>query len=181
MKKEYIQTIKIPEGVEVEIRDHNKITVKGPQGESSKEFKVNNLTFEKKGDEIVIGNKKATKNEKKMINTIRAHVKNMLAGILEKFEYKLKVCYNHFPFTVEIKGKEAVIKNFLGEKVPRKVMIPDGVEVKIEKEIITITSNDKEIAGQAAANLETATKIRLRDRRIFQDGIFITSKGGKEI
>ena len=176
-----MQSVKIPDGIEVEISNHNKISVKGPQGENTKEFKIDNLVFEKKGDEIIIENKKATKKEKKMINTIKAHVKNMLRGVQEKFEYKLKICYNHFPFTVEIKGNEAVIKNFLGEKVPRKVHIPEGVDVKVEKEIITVKSHNKELAGQAAANLETATKIRLRDRRIFQDGLFITSKNGKEI
>lgn len=181
MKKEFIQKVKIPEGIEVEVSNGDKITVKGPQGESFKEFKIDNLIFEKTGDEVIIGNKKATKNEKKMINTIKAHVQNMLKGAQNKFEYKLKICYNHFPFTVEIKGNDALVKNFLGEKIPRKVKIPEGVEVKIDKEIITIRSHNKELAGQAAANFETATRIRLRDRRVFQDGIFITSKNGKEI
>ena len=180
MKKEYIQKIMIPEGVEVEV-DGDVLKVNGKEGKSSREFKTDRLTMEKKGNEIIIGNKNASKKEKKMINTTKAHVTNMIKGVQKKFEYRLKVCYNHFPFTVEVKGKEAIIKNFLGEKTPRRAHIPGNVEVKIEKDIITIKSHDKELAGQTAANFETATKIRLRDRRVFQDGIFIIEKNGRQI
>jgi len=180
MKKEIIQKIEIPEGVEIEV-DGNMLKVKGKEGESSREFRADGLIFEKKGNEFLIGHKKATKNEKKMINTIKAHVQNMIEGVQKKFDYTLKICFNHFPFTVEIKGRDGIIKNFLGEKIPRKVKIPAGVDVKIEKDIIKVSSHDKELAGQAAANFETATRIRLRDRRVFQDGIFITDKNGRSM
>ncbi len=180
MKKEYFQKIEIPEGVNAEI-EGTILKVKGPAGENSREFRINNFSFEKKGNEIIVGSKKATKKEKKMINTTKSHVKNMIKGVQKRFEYKLKICYNHFPFTVEIKGNEAIIKNFLGEKIPRKLKIPGGAEVKIEKDILKVSSYDKELAGQAAANFENATRIRLRDRRVFQDGLFITEKDGREI
>jgi large subunit ribosomal protein L6 len=180
MKKELYKKIEIPNDVEVEIKG-NTVKVKGPKGENSRKFKEGNLEIGKKEDQIVIGCKKATKKEKKMMNTISSHIKNMIKGVQKKFEYKLKVCFSHFPISIEAKGKEILIKNFLGEKVPRKTIIPNNVDIKIEKEMISVSSVDKELAGQAAANFETATRIRNRDKRIFQDGIYIINKAGKEI
>ncbi|RLG12341.1 50S ribosomal protein L6 [Candidatus Pacearchaeota archaeon] len=180
MRKEIFQEVEIPEGVEAEIKG-NILEIKGKEGENKKKFNLHNIKLEKKDNKIVIGNKKATKKEKKMINTITAHIKNMIQGVQEKFEYKLKAVFSHFPITLEKQGDEVIIKNFLGEKIERKAKIPKGAEVKIEKEYVTITSVDKEIAGQAAANLEKATRIRMRDRRVFQDGVYIINKAGKEI
>jgi large subunit ribosomal protein L6 len=180
MKKEFFREIEIPEGVEASI-ENGTLNVKGPQGENKRTFKIHKIGFEKKDNKIMIGSKKATKIEKKMTNTMTAHIKNMIKGVQEKFEYKLKIVFSHFPITAEVQGNKVIIKNFLGEKIPRECLIPEGAEVKIEKDIITVSSVDKEIAGQAAANLESATKIRMRDRRVFQDGIYITDKAGREI
>lgn len=180
MRKEIFQKIEIPSGVEVDI-DGNIIVVKGKEGENARRFDVTNVEFKKQGNEIIIGHKKATKKEKKIINTIAAHIKNMIEGVQKKFEYKLKTVFSHFPITVEMKGNDVLVKNFLGEKTPRKTTVPEGVNVKVDKENITISSTDKELAGKAAANFENVTRIRMRDRRIFQDGIFIISKAGRDI
>lgn len=161
--------------------DGNQIIIKGPKGELTRKFALGKLNLKKDNNEIIIKCEKATKREKKMMNTIVSHIKNMIKGVQEKFEYQLKVCFNHFPITIEIKDNEAIIKNFLGEKVPRKVKILEGTDVEINKGIITVTSTNKELAGQTSANFEKATRIKMKDRRVFQDGIFITSKAGREI
>ena len=134
MKKELFQTIEIPEGVEVKI-EKDVVKTKGPEGENKKEFDITNISLEKKDNQIIIGNKKATKREKKRINTLTAHIKNMIKGVQEKFEYQLKVCFSHFPITVEIQGNDIIIKNFLGEKIPRKLKIPSGADVEVNKDI----------------------------------------------
>ncbi len=180
MKTELSQTIEIPEGIEVEI-DGANVIVRSSEATNERKFDLANLILEKKGNKIIIGNKKSSKKEKRKMNTIAAHIRNMMEGVQKAFEYKLKVCFSHFPITVEVKENEALIKNFLGERTPRKVKIPQGAEVKVDKENITITSPNIEIAGQAAANFENVTRIAKRDRRVFQDGIFITSKAGEQI
>jgi len=180
MKKKIIREIEIPKGVDAEI-DGNILTIKSKERENKKKFNINKLIFEKKENKIIIKNEKATKSEKKMINTIASHINNMVKGVQEKFEYKLKIVFSHFPISVDIKGNIITIKNFLGEKKPRTLKIIDNVEVKVEGDVIRVISHDKEFAGQMAANFEKTTKIRMKDRRVFQDGIFITNKAGREI
>jgi large subunit ribosomal protein L6 len=180
MKKELSVEVEIPEGVEVNI-EGNSVNVKGSGGESKKTFNVGKLNLEIKDNKVIMGNKKSTKMEKKLMNTLAAHIKNMIKGVQEKFEYELKICFHHFPITVDVQGDKAIIKNFLGEKIPREAGIVEGANVQVEKDIIKVDSIDKDIAGQTAANFEKATKIKMRDRRVFQDGIFITNKAGKEM
>lgn len=180
MRKKIFAEIEVPEGVSAEI-EGSRIFIRGGEGEISKEFAFGALELKKSEGKIIIGNEKSTKREKKQMNTIRAHIKNMIKGVQNKYEYRLKICYSHFPFTVEVKGGEALIKNFLGEKNSRKVSIPQGAEVEADREFIDIKSIDKELAGQVAANFERATKVKARDRRIFQDGIFMVNKAGRKI
>lgn len=180
MKKEISEKIEIPEGIEL-IIEGNTITIKGPQGENKKKFDLKDLILHKEHSHILISCKKASKKEKKRINTMRAHLKNMMDGVSKRFEYQMKICFSHFPITVEVKANELIIKNFLGERANRKSKILDGANIDLDKEFITVSSVNREIAGQTAANIEKATKVRKRDRRVFQDGIFIISKAGKEI
>jgi large subunit ribosomal protein L6 len=176
MHEDIIEKIEIPENVEVSI--DNGISIKGPKGELKREFPVD---IRKEGNNIIIEAKNATKNKKKIIKTARAHIKNMIKGVMEGYEYLLQICSVHFPITVTADKEKVNIKNFLGETTPRKAKIVSGVQVKIEGDIIKISSPNIESAGQTAANIETATKIKNRDRTRFQDGIWIINKAGEEI
>lgn len=152
------------------------LTIKGEKGENKKEFKFPQVYLELKGDEIIIGTKKFTQRQKKMIFTFKAHIKNMIKGVKEGFEYKLVVVYAKFPMTVALKGDTFLVKNLLGEKVPRTFKVSSEAKVVIKGKDITVTGINKEIVGQTAANIEQLCRITNLDRRVVQDGIFITKK-----
>jgi len=182
-KRETItEIIKLPEGFECEVKG-NVVIIRGNNLENKKKFDMRKIKISKKNREMVLEAENATRKEKKLLGTIKAHINNMIRGLEKKFVYKLEICHIHFPMTVTVDEdkKHVVIKNFLGETKPRIAKILPEVEVKVEGNIITVESHDKEAAGQTAANLEKATWIRYRDRKKFQDGIFITEKCGKEI
>jgi large subunit ribosomal protein L6 len=171
--------VKIPEGVEVEI-DKFKVRVKGKLGEVERDFYnrgvANILKFEKLDGEIkVIIDKEGVKG-KALIGTIKKHILNLFKGVAEGFEYKLKVVYTHFPISVELKDNEFIVRNFLGQKDVKKTKIPGNVKIDISKDEIRVFSINKELAGQVAASLERLTKLSKKDRRKFQDGIFIYEK-----
>lgn len=175
MKKQLSQTLKIPEGVTCTY-ENKIIKCKKDQVELEKHIHVPTLELKISDKEVIIECKKGNKLDYKKMMTFNAHIKNIFHGLAEKFVYKLEACNVHFPMALKIEGDKLTINNFLGEKVPRHATILPNVEVKIQGQQITVESHDKESAGQTAANLEQATKINNRDRRIFQDGIFITAK-----
>ncbi len=175
MKADIQTDIEIPTGVEVS-KQGATILVKGPKGEVSKQFVSKKITIAPEGNKISLSVKDATKREKKLFNTFKAHLTHMIVGVLEGHDYKLKICSGHFPMNVSLKGDVLQVKNFLGEAYPRTLKIKQGATVKIDGEFISVSSPNKELAGQVSADIEQLTRITNRDLRIFQDGIYIVEK-----
>ncbi len=180
VKKEFVEKVKVPEGVAVEVSP-TSIKVSGKKGAIEKVYPYKNLTIKFENGEVILTSRKNTQREYKLIKTYTAHLKNMIKGVQEGYTYKLKICSSHFPMKVKLSGKTLKIENFLGEHNPRTVTIKEGANVKIDGVYIIVESHDKELAGQVAADIEQSTRLTNKDRRIFQDGIFIVEKAGKQI
>jgi len=175
-KKDMVKEIEIPEGIVANI-ENAVITIKKDSNEISKKIAPGVLiTLE--GNKVVLKTEKAGKSKRKNFGTMAGHIKNMIQGLTEGFEYELEICNVHFPMTVDFdKGTKIFkINNLLGEKYPRTVKLSDKVEIEIKAPKIIIKSYDIEAAGHTASLLEATSKIRNRDRNKFQDGIFITKK-----
>lgn len=181
MKKGAIEAIiEIPGGIEAKL-DGGILTLKSAKNEASKKLTSEKIKLVLDGNKLKLTAKKSSKKEKKLIGSFRAHIKNLIEGVKEPHVYKMKICSGHFPMNVSVAGSEFIVKNFLGEKIPRKLKLKKGASVKVEGGEITIESANKELAGQAAADIEQLTKRPNYDPRIFQDGIYITIKDGKEV
>lgn len=171
--------IEIPQGVDVAVEGF-KVSVSGSKGKTEKDFSSplfkNLIKIAKQGNLIKVSFDSRKRKTKSMAGTIEAHIKNMISGMAKGYTYKLKIVFMHFPMTVKVSGKEILIQNFLGEKSMRKAKIFGNVRVEIKDDEITVSGYNKEDVGQTAANIERATKISARDRRIFQDGIFLVSR-----
>ncbi len=173
------RAVNIPEGIEIELQGF-KASVSGKKGKIEKDFYSpmfsKDVKIEKSGNTIKITAQSEKRKVKSMVGTIEAILNSMIKGVTEGYSYNLKTISMHFPLTVKVSGNEVLIQNFLGEKSPRKAKVVEGAKVEVNGDEITVSGVDKEIVSQTAANIETATKIKSRDRRIFQDGIYITKK-----
>ena len=168
--------IKIPENVKTSYSNFT-LRIEGPKGKVEREFKHDRIKMELKEGKIEIYCPLPRRKDYALAGTWQSHVKNMLKGVTEGFEYHLKILYAHFPMKVSVKGNRVVIENFLGEKSPRYVDILKDTKVEVKGDIIIVKSINKEHAGQTSANIERATRIKDRDPRVFQDGIYIVKKG----
>jgi len=180
MRTKIQESIQIPEGVTCNLEDSN-ITCAKEGKSTTKEFKTPKINAELKDNTITFTCEKGNKIQYKKIKTYIAHLINIFNGLEESYTYKLEICNVHFPMQVKLEGQELSITNFLGETTTRKAKILPNVEVNIKLPEITLTSHDREAAGQTAANIEQACKIKGKDVRVFQDGIFITEKPSKRL
>ena len=180
MKQDITEKITVPDGVNVSINKH-LVSIQGKHGSQGRNFIHPTITIDKKNNSVILNVKNGTLREKRLIKTFKSHIINMIHGSNEGYTYELKICSMHFPMTVTVEGNELIIKNFIGEKKPRRSKIINGVKVRVNGDKIICEGHDKEKTGQTAANIELATRIRNKDRRIFQDGCYQTIKAGKPI
>jgi large subunit ribosomal protein L6 len=166
-----------PDGVHFTV-DGTSLKAKGPLGEVKRPFPSAALGLETEGAEIHLS-LKIPANRKKaqaLLHTWERHVANLAVGVTLGFQARMKIVAAHFPMKVQVKDSSLLIENFLGEKYPRTARLIPGVEAKVDGEFVILSGHDIEEVGQSAANIETATKIRDYDPRVFQDGIYIIER-----
>jgi large subunit ribosomal protein L6 len=164
----------IPEGVEVKL-DKQVLTVSGNDIVLSRKLSRGILPRIKDG-KITISMQFPSTRKVAIFGMQASMIENMITGVQRGFSARLKVISSHFPITTEVREGVVLINNFLGERYPRKAKIYPGVEVSVEGELLTVKGPDRDGVAQTAANIEQGTIVRNRDRRIFQDGIYLIEK-----
>ncbi len=143
------QPVAIPSGVEVKVEDGKLIVKKGNL--------VNEVDF---GDRV-----KVTIEDNKIVfapvgedrqsraywGTYRSLANNAIEGVTKGFEKKLEI--NGVGYRAAIKGKELELQ--LGFSHPINYQIPEGIQISVEKNIITVKGHDKQKVGQVAAEIRS--------------------------
>lgn len=74
----------------------------------------------------------------------------------------------------------AVCRNFLGEKIVRRVKMQPGVDVEASKNVkdqLELTGNSLEAVSQSAADIQQKCRVRNKDIRKFLDGLYVSERG----
>jgi len=164
--------VSIPNGVNVQVSG-KKVSVKGPKGSVERVFNVKGLVMKAEGGSVAVGKEKGSKLDDATVGSITSHVANMIIGVTKGYEKKMQVIYAHFPISMEVKGDKFILKNFIGEKKNREARIAGSTKIVVKGQEVVISGLNKEDVGQTVANIRAAVKIRNRDPRIFQDGLYV--------
>ncbi len=167
--------IQIPEKVEVKI-DKSSIIVKGPKGELSLEIHPE-IKAELKDNQIVLTPTKIHKGTKALWGTYRSHIANMVQGVVEGYEKKLEI--HGVGYKANLEGKDLILN--LGYSHPIKITSPQGIEFKVEKNLITISGTDKQLVGQISAEIREKRKPEpYKGKGVRYQGEAVRRKAGKK-
>ncbi|KAG6362207.1 hypothetical protein INS49_010437 [Diaporthe citri] len=179
------ETLEIPEGVKVQIKAR-QVTVEGPRGKLVKDLSHIAVSFSTpKKNVIAIHIHHGVRKNVAALRTVRTIINNLIVGVTKGFKYKMRYVYAHFPINVNLdKNSDGVyeveIRNFIGEKLVRRVIMQSGVDVEIskaQKDELVLSGNSLEAVSQSAADIQQICRVRNKDIRKFLDGMYVSEKG----
>lgn len=165
----------IPENVNV-IKEKNTIIVEGKNGKISKDFTKIPITLSFENNRIIIYPPGQRRKDLALINTVKSIISSMIKGVETGFTYKLKIIFSHFPISVKVKDKKVIVENYFGERSMRISKIVGLTQVVVAGEDVIVKGPSLEDVSQTATNIESSTKIKNKDQRVFLDGVYLYAK-----
>ena len=146
------QPIELPEAVKITI-DGNDISIEGPKGKLEYTL-ARELTVKQIDNELIVEMPKETKFGRALWGLWRSLLNNAVIGVAQGYERKLELV--GIGYRGEKHGEELVLQ--VGFSHPVKYTALPGVEVSIEKNIITVIGIDKQKVGEVAAQIRRIKK-----------------------
>lgn len=139
----------LPEKVDVKI-DGLNVNVKGPKGNLNREF-VGNIDLKQEGKEISVVPRDQSNETRALWGLTRTLLSNMVVGVSEGFKKDLE--FNGVGYRAAVQGSKLNLN--LGYSHPIEYDLPEGVEGKVTKNVISITGASKELVGFVAAKIRS--------------------------
>lgn len=148
------KTITIPAGVELNIKEGNEVTVKGPKGTLTRTFSpLMEIKYEEGVVNVVRPNDE--KHTKQLHGTTRALLNNMVVGVSEGFKKELDIV--GIGYRAAIAGKTLTLS--VGYSHPVEFTVPSDLDVTVDKNThLVVAGIDKQLVGEFAANVRATRK-----------------------
>lgn len=137
--------------VQVNVTPGNEVVVKG--GKSSLSIKLRpEVSAKIEGKQIILMRKHDTKEARSLHGMYRALVQNAVTGLSKGFSRALEL--HGVGYRASVAGKK--LEMSLGFSHPIHFEIPEGIEIKVEKQTnISVTGASRELVGQVAAKIRS--------------------------
>merc|ERR1712024_178159 len=180
--------VEIPAGVTATV-SARKVTIKSKRGEVTKDFshiacelkKMQQTGKKRSGTYIRIRIWFGGTKQSCAVNTLKSHIGNMIIGVTEGFRFKMRLVHAHFPINVAIPkdGSSITVKNFLGGKQDKLVMMSKGTTVTESKDVkgeLIFDGIDNAALSLCCSQVKQVCRVGRKDERKFLDGIFVSQK-----
>jgi large subunit ribosomal protein L6 len=142
--------IPLPSGVKVQIGEQLEVT--GPKGKLTVPIPPG-ITIEQADGKLEL--KRVSDGHAALHGLTRALAANAVQGVSGGFTRELDIV--GIGYRADVKGKIATFT--LGYSHPIEVLLPDGVDMKIDKQThLVLTGHDRQLLGQVAANIRSLRK-----------------------
>ena len=149
-----LKEIVLPEGVTVEVAENNVVTVKGPKGTLTKEFRPN-VKFNVEGNKVNVSRIDDTKVSKQLHGTSRALLNGMVVGV--SAGYTKNLVLTGIGYRAQLMGSNLVLSVGFSHQITVKPV--DGIKIEVPSATEVVVSGiDKQMVGQVAANIRALKK-----------------------
>lgn len=168
--------IPIPPKVEVKVEER-RICLKGPKGELQQELPAG-IQVDLSDGILQVKRADDSKSQKALHGLSRALLANAVKGVHEGFTKQLEI--EGIGFRAQLEGRELALN--LGFSHPLRYKIPQGIDIKIEKQVrVAISGADRQMVGQVAAEIRGLRPPDVyKGKGVRYAGEFIKKKAGKK-
>ena len=167
--------IKVPSNVEI-ICNGPAITIKGQFGTLENRI-PEGLKIQQNDGTLIVRLQNQTRKGYALHGLYRTLINNMVIGVSEQFQLKLNL--NGVGYRAAIQGQSIILN--LGYSHPIKMVIPEGISVKVEQNTaIILKACDKELLGLFAAHIRSwRIPEPYKGKGIIYEGEIVQRKAGK--
>ena len=142
----------VPQGTKFEIKG-NVVEVTGPLGKLKTEIHPA-IKVSAEGSNIILSRENDDKVNRSLHGMMRSMVNNMFIGVTRGFEKKLSII--GLGFRAETKGRDLIL--YLGFSHPVEFPVPEGINITIGKQELTISGIDNQLVGEISARIRKLKK-----------------------